>query len=94
MEKKNKIKRYLVITRIKRALTTRILSLLITTLVGWIVTGNPYIGLSIGAIDTLIKIFIYYTHETLWEKKMSKDIKQIKIKILIRVSMAPILNPM
>ena len=80
MEKKNKIKRYLVITRIKRALTTRILSLLITTLVGWIVTGNPYIGLSIGAIDTLIKIFIYYTHETLWEKKMSKDIKQIKIK--------------
>ena len=78
MCRKDKIKRYLVITRIKRAFSARILSLIVTVLVGWMITGNPVIGLTIGAVDTLIKLFLYYTHESIWEKKMSKDIKEIK----------------
>ena len=49
MSKKEKIQRYLIITRIKRACSARIISLIVTTLVGWMVTGNPIIGLSIGA---------------------------------------------
>ena len=78
MCRKDKIKRYLVITRIKRAFSARFISLIVTILVGWLVTGNPIIGLTIGAVDTLIKLGLYYTHETMWEKKMTKDIKEIK----------------
>ena len=44
MCKKDKIKRYLIITRIKRACSARIISLIVTSLVGWMVTGNAIIG--------------------------------------------------
>ena len=80
MKMREKIKRYLTVTRIKRALSARVISVIVTTLVGWAVTGNPYIGLSIGAVDMLIKLGLYYLHETLWERKMTKDIKNIKKK--------------
>ena len=79
IEKKKKIEKYLKFTRVKRALTARTISLIITSLIGWFITGDPKIGLSIGAIDTLIKLFIYYGHETVWEQKMTKDIKKIKL---------------
>ena len=78
MEKERKIKKYLTMTRIKRAMRARVISVIVTTLVGWAVTGNPYIGLSIGAFDMLFKLGLYYIHETLWENKMTKDIKKIK----------------
>ena len=79
IEKKKEIKKYLKFTRVKRALTARTISLIITFSIGWFITGDLKIGLSIGAIDTLIKLFIYYGHETIWEQKMTKDIKKIKL---------------
>ena len=79
-KKTKKIQRYLTITRIKRAISSRLISTIVTCLVGWLVTGNPYIGLSIGAVDMVIKLGLYYIHETLWEKKMTKDIRKIKKK--------------
>jgi len=78
MCKKDKIKRYLIITRLKRACSARVISLIVTALVAWLVTGNPLVGITIGAVDTLIKLGLYYTHETIWERKMAKDIKEIK----------------
>ena len=78
MSVKYKIKKYLVATRIKRALISGIISIIITFLVGWILTGNPFVGLSIGAADTVFKLLLYYYYEGWWEKKMSKDIKKIK----------------
>ncbi len=72
------IRRYLRITRIKRSFTARILSVLITTLVGWAITGNPFVGFTIGLADLSIKIFTYYFHESVWESKMTKDIRKIK----------------
>ena len=80
MSKEEKIKKYLILTRVKRACTARIVSLIVTSLVGWAITGDPLIGLSIGAVDLVIKLALYYGHETVWERKMTKDIKQIKIK--------------
>ena len=79
MSKDEKIKKYLILTRIKRACTARLASVVVTSLVGWAVTGDPTVGLSIGAIDLIIKLFIYYGHETIWENKMAKDIKNIKV---------------
>ena len=80
MTKEERIKKYLRLTRIKRAFTARAASLVVTSLIGWLVTGDPWIGLSIGAIDLVIKLFVYYGHESLWEKKMTDDIRKIKIK--------------
>ena len=78
MSRREKIKRYLRFTRIKRACTARIISVFITISVGWFLTGDFKLGLSLGAIDTVIKLFIYYGHETIWEQKMTRDIKKIK----------------
>ena len=62
MGNKEKIKRYLVVTRIKRAVSTRVISVIITSLIAWGITGNPFIGISIGAVDSVIKLCVYYTH--------------------------------
>lgn len=78
MSVKYKIKKYLVITRIKRAVTSRIISLIITFFVGWLLTGNIAVGVLISSVDTVFKLLLYYIHETIWEKKITKDIKQIK----------------
>ena len=78
MSVKYKIKRYLVLTRIKRAVTSRIISLIITFFVGWLLTGNIAVGVLISSVDTVFKLLLYYIHETIWEKKISKDIKKIK----------------
>ena len=84
MSKKNKkslrkkIQKYLRITRIKRAFISRFISIVVTFLVGWVMTGNPFVGLSIGAADTIFKIIIYYYYEGWWEKRITKDIRKIK----------------
>ena len=84
MSKKNKkslrkkIQKYLRITRIKRAFISRFISIVVTFLVGWVMTGNPFVGLNIGAADTIFKIIIYYYYEGWWEKRITKDIRKIK----------------
>jgi uncharacterized membrane protein len=60
-----------------------------TVLFGWLITGNPIIGLKIGGIETLTKMLLYFGHEKLWYKinygidrrnraKRLKMIKRIK----------------
>ena len=39
-----------------------------TVLFGWILTGNPLIGLKIGLFETLSKMLLYFGHEKLWYK--------------------------
>jgi uncharacterized membrane protein len=75
---RKKIQKYLRITRIKRAFISRFISIVVTFLVGWVMTGNPFVGLSIGAADTIFKIIIYYYYEGWWEKRITKDIRKIK----------------
>jgi uncharacterized membrane protein len=35
---------------------------------GWIITGNPIMGLKIGALELLTKFILYYIHERIWVK--------------------------
>ncbi len=74
------INKYLIITRVKRSISARIISTLITVLIVWFITGNPFMGLSIGGVDMVIKLIVYYIHESIWEKKITKDIRKIKSK--------------
>ena len=51
-----------------KALTWRVTALVVTTAVVWVVTGRPKLAVSIGALDTAIKLAVYYTHERCWLK--------------------------
>ena len=55
--------------QLKKVITWTIISVVITTLVGWAITGNIYIGLGIGLIDRAIKMGTYYAHERFWHGK-------------------------
>lgn len=55
--------------QLKKTITWTVISFLVTASVGWIVTGDIFIGLTVGAADRLIKMFLYYYHERMWHKK-------------------------
>ena len=66
----------------------RIIGTIDTIIFGWILTGNPFIGLKIGGIETISKMILYFGHEKLWYKinfgldmiNKAKRLKKIKEK--------------
>ena len=57
MSNRGRIAKYLRITRIKRAFTSRAISVCVTFIIIYIVTGNIKTGVLIGSIDTVIKLW-------------------------------------
>jgi len=55
--------------QIKKTLSWTVISIIITTLIGWMLTGNFYIGAGIGLADRAVKMGIYYAHERFWHGK-------------------------
>ncbi|MFA6132972.1 MAG: DUF2061 domain-containing protein [Phycisphaerae bacterium] len=53
---------------IVKALTYRMMGLLLTVLTAWAITRRADVAASIGIADTVIKIFAFYFHERLWLK--------------------------
>ena len=53
---------------IVKAITFRIVATLATILVVYLLTGNLILANTIGAIDLVSKLVIYYFHERAWEK--------------------------
>jgi len=53
---------------ILKTFTWRIIATLTTTIIAWIVTGDPMIGLKVGSIEFIIKMLLYYFHEKAWHK--------------------------
>tara|TARA_Y100000592_G_scaffold26317_1_gene41637 strand:- start:1632 stop:1844 length:213 start_codon:yes stop_codon:yes gene_type:complete len=51
---------------ILKAVSWRIVGTLDTMALGWIITGNPIMGLKIGALELLTKFILYYIHERIW----------------------------
>tara|TARA_B100000795_G_scaffold39749_1_gene26147 strand:+ start:177 stop:386 length:210 start_codon:yes stop_codon:yes gene_type:complete len=50
-----------------KTMTWRITASLTTFLIAWILTGDILIGASIGSIEAVAKIFLYYYyHERIW----------------------------
>lgn len=44
----------------------RTIGTLDTIFFGWLITGNPFVGLKIGGIETVSKMLLYFGHEKLW----------------------------
>jgi len=51
-----------------KAVSWRIIGTIDTIVISWIVTHEIHIGIKIGLIEVLTKIFIYYLHERFWYK--------------------------
>ncbi len=51
---------------ILKAISWRIIGTLDTMCLGWIITGNPVMGLKIGALELFTKFILYYFHERIW----------------------------
>ena len=64
-----------------KALTWRLLATIITTAVAFTLTGKISFAVEIGAIDTVIKLFIYFAHERAWQMIPYGKIKQSDYQI-------------
>ena len=49
-----------------KAISWGIVGTLDTMALGWIITGNPIMGLKIGALELFTKFILYYVHERIW----------------------------
>jgi uncharacterized membrane protein len=51
---------------ITKTITWRIVGTLDTMALGWIITGDPMVGLKVGALELITKMVLYYFHERAW----------------------------
>ena len=51
---------------IAKTMTWRVTASLTTFFIAWFLTGDLLIGASIGSLEALAKIFLYYFHERIW----------------------------
>jgi uncharacterized membrane protein len=62
-----------------KTITWRIIGTIDTILLGWVISGDPTIGLSVGGAELATKMILYYIHERAWYrvdfgvKRRSKD---------------------
>ena len=53
---------------IAKTITWRIVGTVDTMLLGWFVSGDLKIGLSVGGLELITKMGLYYVHERGWYK--------------------------
>ena len=51
-----------------KAFTWRVVALIITICVAYIVTGEVHVAVGVAAIDSIIKVVAYYLHERTWDR--------------------------
>ncbi|MCZ6719471.1 MAG: DUF2061 domain-containing protein [Gammaproteobacteria bacterium] len=51
---------------ILKALTWRLIASLVTASIVFIITREAALSVSVGILDSLVKIFVYYFHERVW----------------------------
>jgi uncharacterized membrane protein len=51
-----------------KTITWRLLGTIDTICISWIITGDPFISLSIGLVEIITKMVLYFLHERLWYK--------------------------
>jgi len=51
-----------------KTITWRVVGTLDTMILGWLISGDFKIGLTIGAFEVFTKMILYFLHERLWYK--------------------------
>lgn len=49
-----------------KTFTWRIIGTIDTIILSWLITGDAFIGLQIGLIETITKLVLYFFHERIW----------------------------
>ena len=49
-----------------KTITWRLIGTVDTVLIGWVVTGDPWIGVQVGGVEMVTKMILYYFHERAW----------------------------
>lgn len=53
---------------ITKSLTYRIVGLIFTFLIGWLITRSMKLGATLGLLDFGFKLCLFYAHERFWAK--------------------------
>jgi uncharacterized membrane protein len=53
---------------IAKTITWRLVGTLDTILLSWAITGDAFVGLQIGLVETVTKLVLYFLHERVWFK--------------------------
>ena len=53
---------------ILKTLTWRVIGTIDTIVLSWIITGSLTLGFSIGGVEVITKMVLYYLHERAWYK--------------------------
>ena len=53
---------------IAKTITWRLVGTLDTIVLSWLITGDAFIGLQIGLVETVTKLLLYFFHERAWFK--------------------------
>ena len=59
-----------------KTISWRIIGTLDTFLLSWFITGSVKLGVTIGAVEVITKIVLYFIHERAWYKFGSYGIKK------------------
>lgn len=59
-----------------KTITWRIIGTIDTMIITWIISGDPFLGLSIGGVEVFSKMLLYYLHERVWYKFSNFGIKK------------------
>lgn len=49
-----------------KTVSWRIVGTIDTIILSWVISGDPFVGLSIGAAEVITKMTLYYLHERAW----------------------------
>ena len=49
-----------------KTITWRVIGTIDTIILSWMISGDPTIGLSIGGLEVISKMILYYIHERAW----------------------------
>jgi uncharacterized membrane protein len=65
---------------ILKTISWRILGTLDTILLSWFITGSWKLGLSIGGVEVITKMVLYFLHERAWYKFSEYGVNKTKRK--------------
>ena len=53
---------------ILKTITWRVVGTIDTMIIGWLVSGDPMVGVAIGSFEVFTKMILYFLHESVWYK--------------------------
>jgi uncharacterized membrane protein len=51
---------------ILKTITWRVVGTIDTMILGWLVSGDPMVGITIGSFEVVTKMVLYFLHERAW----------------------------